>query len=356
MSGGFDYGNARVRALKSDLLGEGDYRSLVNLDLDGMVAALTETSYRADLQAATARYRGRRRLEEALRTNLARTLRQLPDWYEGSSAAGVEMVLTRWDVRNVRTILRGSHARTSPGDIRALLVAAGSLGEDMLAELSDQPDLRTTVELMVVRGAPSPRIARDVMAAWPEFEVSDDFQTLEHALERSRAEQLSASLAVAEPVLSRALRAEVDQAGLLAALRLQQSFSDGGADRDTVDPEERFLPGGTLSTTLLARVAHTEDAAGAAALLLQAALPERWREPVARWGQTDDLGRLNDELDAALTRSAVALFSTSDPLGIGIPVAYVWAKENEVRNLRLVGAGLAAGTPGDLIEEELLIL
>ena len=84
--------------------------------------------------------------------------------------------------------------------------------------------------------------------------------------------------------------------------------------------------------------------------------PASWRPALERWSDSGNLVVLGDELDEMVTRSATGLFARADPLGPGVPLAYVWAKENEVVNLRTIGAGVAAGLPPEQIESELVIL
>ncbi len=255
----------------------------------------------------------------------------------------------------MRTILRGHYAGADPGEIRAALVPAGELSDDVLGELANQPGIRAAVDLMVSWGIPTPATVRAVAAALETFESSDDFQALERAMNRAEAEEVRRALDEAEPGVVRILRAEIDQANLLVALRLHQAQSEG-QDVDAVDSAERFLPGGSLPAAVLARAGHAEDRAAAAAILVAAPLEATWRPGLERWSESGDLVVLNDDLNEMLKRQAVGMFATADPLGPGVPLAYAWAKENEVENLRTIGAGLAAGMSPQLIEEELVIL
>jgi vacuolar-type H+-ATPase subunit C/Vma6 len=107
---------------------------------------------------------------------------------------------------------------------------------------------------------------------------------------------------------------------------------------------------------LLVRVARTDARSTATAIVSEAPLEATWRPALERWSESGNLATLGDELDEMLTRTAVGMFATADPLGPGVPLAYVWAKENEIANLRTIGAALAAGVAPDLIEEELVIL
>ncbi len=353
MSDGFDFGNARVRARRAALLDEARYRELAALDVDRLLAALADTPYRPDLEAAAARHRGRGLLDEALRTHLARTLRELAGWYPADAAAELGLVLERWDLRNVRTILRGQHARRPPDEIRAALVPAGRLGDDVLGELAVQPTLRATVDLMAVWGVPSRAIASAAVEGLARFEATGDYAALERAVERAASARLARALPDATPEVAGLLRAAVDRANLLTVARLL------GADQErweAGDPAEEFVAGGAVPTQLLARVARAGDRAAAVALLAGAPLPAAWAPAVARWGQSGNVVALGDDLDEAVTRRAASMFATADPLGPGVPVAFVAAKENEVQNLRTIGAGLAAGLPAEMIEEELVIL
>jgi V/A-type H+-transporting ATPase subunit C len=45
-----------------------------------------------------------------------------------------------------------------------------------------------------------------------------------------------------------------------------------------------------------------------------------------------------------------------DPLGIGITIAYLWAKQNEVTNLRIIVKGTAVGMPPDRMRKELILV
>ena len=355
MNGGFEYGNARVRARRAGLLRRAQYEELVMLDTDRLLAQLSDSPYRPDLTAAAPRYAGTRALDEALRTNLTRNLRDLVSWYEGTAARQVSFVVGRWDLRNIRTILRGQYARAAPDDIRAALVPAGDLEDELLGELADQSGLRPTVDLMVAWGLPSPASARLVADGLGQFEATADLRVLETALDRAVASHRHRALVDADPDVTLILRAEIDQTNLLTALRLHAARA-AGQEWDSTPAVEAFVTGGSVPESTVESLARAPDHAAAAAIVADAPVPAMFRPPLQRWTESEDLVTLGDELDEALARAAVGMFSTGDPLGAGIPLAYVWAKENEVANLRTIGAALAVGIPPELIQEELVIL
>jgi V/A-type H+-transporting ATPase subunit C len=46
----------------------------------------------------------------------------------------------------------------------------------------------------------------------------------------------------------------------------------------------------------------------------------------------------------------------SDPLGFGVMVSYLYAKQNEVTNLRIIVKGNAVGMPADRMRKELIFV
>jgi vacuolar-type H+-ATPase subunit C/Vma6 len=65
---GYDYGNARLRAMKSRLLSGRDLEALAEIgSLDGLIAALAKTVYRETVEIALVRASGLACVNEALR-------------------------------------------------------------------------------------------------------------------------------------------------------------------------------------------------------------------------------------------------------------------------------------------------
>lgn len=71
-------------------------------------------------------------------------------------------------------------------------------------------------------------------------------------------------------------------------------------------------------------------------------MPE-WQEVLQAWSSHGQLTVLAGGLQQRLTAAALAGFAAGDPLGFDIPVAFTFAKEAEVRDLRLVGRGIVHG-------------
>lgn len=349
---GFDYGNARVRAMKAHLFDARYYQELLAKDLDGLIGSLAQSVYKPDVEAALVRFRGVQVVYETVRTHLARTLRRMASFYQGRPRQQVDLLLARWDRRNLLTVLRSQALSPlrRPEEPTALLVPAGALDEGTLTELMRQPDLRSTVDLLVT-WLPDAAMARSLLDAWPTYAQTGNLAVLEHALNSAYARWLDAQVHCTGPArddqrwLRQVLCAEVEQANLLISLRLRQARLTGQHGWEAVvegeASETPFLPCGRLAPGLLAAIVACEAAADVVALLARVPGLSLWQPALAEWQETGDLLALERQLERVLTRQAMNLFVVGDPLSIAVPIAFAWAKENEARNLRLLAQGLA---------------
>jgi len=105
----FAYVNARIRGMRSRLLDRSLLEQLINKpDLDSLIAELEKTAYRQELEKAGVLFSGITRIEVAIRKDLVRTFRTILNFIKGEDAEKLlTIILNRWDIQNIKTILRG---------------------------------------------------------------------------------------------------------------------------------------------------------------------------------------------------------------------------------------------------------
>lgn len=338
--GSIGYGNTRLRAQRARLLDRAAYGTLVTAGtLDRMIGVLGATDYAPDLAATLPRSRGLRRLDAALGRNLVRTLRAMRSYYDSPERDTIELLLERWDLRNLLTVIRGRAGHGASDEILAATVPAGTIAAAQLTELAGRATLRETVDLMVAWGVPSRETSRRVLAAWPAYELSDDPVVLEQALTRAFGEHLDATLGDDTGGLPTVLRSEIDETNLLTAFRVRRARLAG--EETETDLAARFAPGGRIRPGLVESLVWTDDPSDVIDLLATAPRLPGW--DVALEAHVGDPVRLADALETATTRYAVGLFARGDPLGTDVAVAFTRAKEHELANLRWIGRGLTHG-------------
>jgi vacuolar-type H+-ATPase subunit C/Vma6 len=355
----YAYGNTRLRARKAELLGAAEYQSLLGRDLDGILEFLAQTTYRAEIEAALTITKGKHALHAALGRHLARALGELRAFYEDRSRELVDVLLSRFDLHNLLALLRGRARGEPPEQVLANVVPLGALGGAAAQEIARQQELARAVELLVSWRLPDPAGARALADAWPEFERTEDLAALEHALTARHARSLDEALRAAgtsADSLRELVAREHDAVNVLVVLRLRFALQlDELPDLPPAPGRGRFLVGGRIAAEALEEALRQPTRPEAVAKLVAAARRDDWRVPLERIASGGDLPSLQRELEVTRVRWAVGLFLRGDPLGFDVPIAFTVAKENEVRNLRLIGEGAAGGVPVAALRAQLIV-
>jgi V/A-type H+-transporting ATPase subunit C len=343
------YINARMRGMKSRLL---DHRTLDNLilqpDLDSLIGELEKTPYRDDIIEARGRYAGIACIEYALRKNFVRTFRKILAFAGKEEAEQfIGIFLHRWDVQNIKTILRGKNIHVTNEEILDCLVPAGELDEVTLTELVRQQDPKAVIDLLATWRIPW---AKPLTTAFPEFARSGDLGILECALDRYYYEEALRTVKAPDAnhtMIRNILSTEIDVVNIKTVLRMI---------RDHVDPEEGkkfLLPGGSefdLKKLVRMLALNTIDDA-----LVQAAA-SRYRFLSGIPGaavKAQKISVIEKELERYLVMQGTRAF-LGDPLSVASLIGYFWAKYNEITNIRVISRCKTADFPVEHLREELV--
>jgi len=345
-SGNYEYVTARVRSRRAALFGDEDYRKLIRMGPGEIARFMEETEYETEMNALGARYSGVDLIEYALNRNLAKHFEDLLRWAEGRLYDYIARYLRKFDVWNVKTVIRGKYSDVDQADVEEDLIRAGELGDDLLEQLVAADTIQEVVELL------DATMYGDALAeALRDYEDTGVLVPLENAVDRAFYETLLAGLP-GEPdratlLYVEFLRAEIDFRNLRNALRLARSgadlepadyYIDGGRLFD--ESEVRQLSGNTDQLVEHVRSSVYGDDLEAALEVLESA---------------ESLIEFEHALDAALLEYADTL-SNRYPLSICPVLSYILAKERETDNIRAVARGREAGLSEEEIEQELVIL
>jgi V/A-type H+-transporting ATPase subunit C len=345
-----DYGyvNARVRGMHSALLDKKAYDTLlIRQDLPSILSELEKTPYKREIEEASVIHTGIAAIDFALRKNLLRTYQNIYHLVRGTRAEDyIRIFLSRWDVQNIKTILRGKNIHASHDEIFECLVPAGALDDATLTELLKQPDVRSIIDLMATWNIPYALPLTESVDEWAE---SRELVTLEYALDRFHYQNALAAVqgkGSEERIVRHLIRAEIDTINIKNMLRII---------RDSLDAEPAmslFLEGGghidREKFIAMASMRSPQEAVsvldGTPYYFLQG-LP-----PVAYNPGTISI--IEKELDTYLMRKGMRLYR-GDPLDIGVVIGYLWAKYGEVINLRIIARCKYAGVSDEDLEREL---
>jgi vacuolar-type H+-ATPase subunit C/Vma6 len=348
----YDYLNARVRGMSTDLL-SGDFydQVLSTFSESTLMDALRGSAYGPGLQETLSR-RGQgsviHAIEVALRTAVSAAFARILAAASGEPRRLLALQLNRWDVANVVALLRGRHAGVEPHEALTAVLAFGELGENHLRELAAETDAERLADALTTWKQP---IGFELRRAILECGAAHQPRVMERALYGAYFAWALAQLREGDPqerIVRESIRRHIDLMNIVAILGQVREKEETPGDlelyeRGTLDG--KYLRGLRSSETL-------EDAFES--------LVGTWLEPgvekgILTYGQSQSLGVMERFLEAVAVERACRYFR-EDLLGISVPMGFIWRKYSEYVNLRLLARGALFRMPTSIVRLEMVIV
>ncbi len=351
----FDYGNARLHAMKSRLLSQHRLETLAdNASLSGLIAALARTSYRKPVEAALTRASGLDCINEALRLDLTGTLGNIRSFYQDQAVELVAIVLRTYDIHNLKTILRGLTKNIPPGDILPVLLPVGDLNYFTLADLTRASGPRAAIDILASMNFPIAQPLLRLRVARPGADVFD----MELALDQwyfLEAYNYLKDTAQTDETLFATLRLDADILNLLTVLRFAHAPTERklpGSRSGLLDTHHLFVGPGRIPFALLSRAASEVTVKAAVETLAGSPFDGPLRKGLQAYTQSNRVSSFEKHLMKFRLDWAKRLIAR-DPLGIGVLIGYLALKINEVGNIRWIANGINLGLKPNAIRSEL---
>lgn len=344
------YATARLRGMRSHLLERSFYERLIDApDAQAIVKELMGTAYASDLEEGIVHGRTFQVVDDALKENMVRAYRKVLSFLDPKSRRLLSTVLGRWDVFNLKTILRGAHNHVATDEVLRGLLPAGYLSGEELGALAKLDDVRAVVDTMAMWGLP---YAAALRHSYGSYAKDNDLALLELALDRQysqwAAERLHGNDSDTE-VARRILGTQVDVLNLVTAIRMIKG---------EVEPSRSlpfFLEGGrNIRKELFMDLAKLSDIDELIDKVRRTPYGEVLDEAALRYLERQSIPVLERALEEVLTRRALSA-GIKDPHGVGVAISYLWGKQNEVTNIRIIVRGKEVGMPADRVRKELIL-
>ncbi len=344
----YGYANARIRGMKGRLLTHGALDELIlKPDMDALVLELEKTPYMDEVREASGKYSGIYCVEYALRKNFTNTFKKILGFVEGEPAERyIGIFLRRWDIQNIKTILRGKSIHTTAEEIVECLVPSGELDDVTLGELIKQPDLKAVLDLMATLRV---EYAKPLMRHFREYSGENGLALFEAALDKYYYDDALGRVqgrSYDERFIRKMLEAEIDVVNLKTILRMV---------RDKVEPGQAkglLIKGGDrLHTEEMVALLESGSVGGVLERLKNTPYNSASDIPEDHL-RKEKISAIEKYLDRLIIRKGLNAFS-GDPLSIAIASGYFWAKYNEVTNIRVIARCKTADIPEEGLREEL---
>lgn len=350
-AGDYGYANARLRGMKSRLMKAEQLESFMSAtDLRQLIQDLMQTEYEPDLEEALIHGRSATEVATALRHNMVRTYRKVLGFLNAEALDICATLLGRWDVFNIKTILRGKHVDLMSSEIAEGLIPVGALSQIDLDGLLLQSDIRGVVDTASTWELPQAPAMREGLA---EYQKTGELADFELALDHYYAEWAAGRLSRRNrnyQIARRIIGMQVDIANLVMVFR---------AARENLEPAQSgtyFLLGGNdVSLEMYQNLAAMSDVDEILDGLRGTHFGKILDDVALTYIETMSIATFERALEDYLTRKIIAVGGT-DPLGVGIPIAYLWGKQNEVSNLRIIAKAIDIGIPAERTRRELILV
>lgn len=331
------YLNARLKGMHSTFLQAKNWSELLNAhSLDELERILGNTPYNQNLEEARLNHQGLPAFDYALSLNWLQTLAKIRSFVNGQISIALELYLLRFDLNNLKELLGTRLQGRAEGET---FPVTGFLTQRQLDELRHSSDLKTMSSKLRLWLHP----LAETVATLPG-DLSGNLQ-LEVLLEKGYFQTLVSRLSRFSS-LGRSLRQflcrEIDFLNTRSAYYLCHT------SLTAAKKSELFLPGGSALGP------------GDFLLLANPDTHQQGRVRLARNARFRFVAKASnaEEMEKAIIheRWVQSLrFYRSDPLGPGVLLSFLFQKETEINNLRLLGRAKWYHLPDDRIRDNLVL-
>ncbi len=337
----YAYPNARVRARMGRLLNEKQLSEIIEAD------DLEEVKNYLRGLPEYAKFVDQYPLEKALDAQLAETYETLAKIAPGGIKPIFKVLLQKWDVTNIKSLIIAKEAGLSREETLDLLVPFGELNESM-DKLLDTKNVSDIINGL--GGTPYARVLDDAFAA---YQNTGMILPLEAALDKYYMENLMKSASNPEEESTKTLYsyigAQIDATNLSIILRSKVE----GLKYDEIN--EYILPKGyQIREWKLKDLMEADDVAGVVSSLEGTEYAQILADSLSDYSKTGSVSTLEAALDQHIRKTAKAL-AMKIPFGVGPIIGYLNRKDKEIRNLKVITrAKREAGFPNSQIKEMLI--
>lgn len=343
--GNYPYVVARVKAMKSHLMGDDSYQKMMLMSLPEISRFISESGYSKEITDLASKFDGINLIEHATYKNMASCFRNIYESSNGELKDILAADLDRWNIWNIKIILRSKSYGLKGDDVIEDLVPAGSLGLPALEKLmaiESIEDCFTAYGKMT--GMPIPQ------EVFNDYKEKGNLSPIEDFLVKYHYENLLRTIdANSRPMrlYQDFIRLEIDLINLETILKLKLEGISGE------NVMKYVISGGkSIDKKLATQLANAESISATVNDLAQLDFYEDIKDAL------DANHKSLREIVAGLRKYKVKqsrTFSHLYPLSVIPIIDFMIHKENEVNNIRIIARGIESGLDKDTINELLVV-
>ena len=343
--GFYPYTYVRTTVMKSLLFRKVDYHKMLKMDFNEIAKFLQESHYKKEINELATKYSGADLLELALNRNLAESFKKLMRISSYELGLLIREYAKRKDIEDIKTILRGKFTNTGEKTILNSITAAGTLSYDFFVSLLKKESIADILK--------NNRIADFSLlkGSLKDFEERKSLVGIENAFDKyyyNHLIQFSGILPKEGALFRNFLLKEVEILNILTLLRMKKAKLGKDAVKDFL-----ILSGDKLKDSKIMALAGLEGLEELSKALSKTEYKNIIAKGIGELKKNNSLIALEAELYKYLLKQSI-LFMHQHPLSIDVILGYMFAKDIEVRNLKITVKGKQLGLSEEFIESQLI--
>lgn len=339
--GTYPYTYVRVTVMRSELLKKDDYHRLLKMSLNEITSFLQSSAYKKDIDEFGIKYSGVELMEMALNRSLVSSWNKLRRISTKKLGVVISSYLERADLWNLKTILRALHAGTGQEAMAAMLLPAGPLSGKKLSDMMKSESVEDFVRKLQAMEI----LPKTINSALQEYKEKNSIAEIENILDReyySRMIEFTKTIPSQGKLFKQFLESEIEMVNIINILRLKRA----GKTKSELPAYILGKPSQFLNSLAL-----SENREETANLLSAKGVSEK---AAGSFTESESIAGIELELGKSLL-NRTRLLLRQHPLSVDTILGYMFAKEVEVKNLRMLLKSRQLNLEDEFIEQQIIV-
>ena len=341
----YPYTYVRVVVMRSLLFKKEDYHKIAKMSFSEIAKYMQESQYKKEINDLAAQHSGADLLELALNKNLAESFKKLMRTSSYEIGLLVKEYAKRKDIEDLKTILRGKFTHADEKIIANSITGAGTLSYDFLLSLLKKESIE---EILKSNKLVDFSLFKNGIK---DLNEKKSLVSIENELDNyyyNHLIQFSGTLPKEGALFRNFLLKEIEILNILTLLRLKKARLGKEAIRNFIIPT-----GDRLKDLKISNLIGLDDLEQLSRAFEKTEYKSLIAKGIEEFKKTGSLITLEADFYKYLLRQSI-LFMHQHPLSIDVILGYMFAKDIEVRNLKIIIKGKQLGLSEQFIENQLI--
>ncbi len=343
--GFYPYTYVRTTVMRTLLIKKGEYHKLMKMSFSEITRYLQDSIYKKEIDSLATELSGTELLEIALNRNLESSFKKLRRISPEELNILINYYSKRKDIEDVKTILRGKYTKADKKSVINSLQAAGTLSLDYLKKLIEFESVEEILKHIKIFNF------SEFKDSIKEFEEKNILVPIENNLDNLYYKEIlefTKRLPTEGKLFKDFLHLEIEIKNLITLIRLKRE----NIDKENLKKYLFFLGDKELDSNLTRLI--DDDIENIVKILGKKGYIKILENGLKELKEKNSLIGLETGLYKYLLDKSILLLH-QHPLSIDVILGYMFAKEIEVRNLRILIKGKQLKLDEDFIEKQLVI-